>query len=276
MNSNFGKYDVPQTLKKLIQFENTLNDSEQFYHCFHFYLSNDGDRYFNTPSDVAVFGRIGVDGIHYGFLTDFGSAADLETAPIVCVSPMDFDAPTRIVARNIKEFLGINLTDSSLFCNQFGSEEKYLAAKAHWAEEAENSPYQPSEQDNLIREKAEKFLWEDIQVPQIENPYQYVETAARERQKIISIQTQDGLGVTAPLLQGEEYFPFPILSHQVPDKEKVEEYLLTSPHASQLALIRNIQLNLDLMEYPEIYDVVIETMNKIGLTDEVKRMSEAF
>ncbi|MDT0161313.1 hypothetical protein [Bacillus sp. AG4(2022)] len=276
MNSNFGKYNIPATLEKLIQFESMLDDPEQFYLCFQFYLSMEGDRYFNTPSDVVVFGRIGVDGVHYGFLTDYGSAADLETAPIVCVSPMDFDAPTRIVARNIKEFLGINLTDSSLFYNQFGSEEKYLAAKARWAEEAESLSNMLSEKDSLVREEAEKFLRENIQVPHIENPYRYVETAAIERQKVISIQTQDGLGVTAPLLQGEEHIPFPFQPHQVPDKKKVEEYLLAAPTASKLALFRNTQLNLDLMEYPEIYVVVIEAMKKIGLTDEVKRISEGF
>ncbi|MGD6842452.1 hypothetical protein ACQCVH_07985 [Bacillus infantis] len=274
MNSNFGKYDVPATLEKLIQFESMLDDPEQFYLCFQFYLSMEGDRYFNTPSDVVVFGRIGVDGVHYGFLTDYGSAADLETAPIVCVSPMDFEAPIRIIARNIKEFLGVNLTDSSLFYNQFGSEEKYLAFKARWAEEAESSSYMLSEKDSLVREEAEKFLREKVRVPHIVNPYQYVEKVYIERQKLISIQTQDGLGVTAPLLQSDEHIPFLIHSHQVPDKIKVEEYLSASPAASQLALFRNIQLNLDLAEYPEIYVVVIEAMKKIGLTDEVKRMSE--
>jgi hypothetical protein len=274
MNSNFGKYDVPATLEKLIQFESMLDDPEQFYLCFQFYLSMEGDRYFNTPSDVVVFGRIGVDGIHYGFLTDYGSAADLETAQIVCVSPMDFEAPIRIIARNIKEFLGVNLTDSSQFYNQFGSEEKYLASKARWAEEAESSSYMLSEKDSLVREEAEKFLREKVRVPYIVNPYQYVEKVYIERQKLISIQTQDGLGVTAPLLQSDEHIPFLIHSHQVPDKIKVEEYLSASPAASQLALFRNIQLNLYLVEYPEIYVVVIEAMKKIGLTDEVKRMSE--
>ncbi len=41
MNSDFGKYDVPRTLQKLIDLESVLGDSESFYHGFSFYLSFD-------------------------------------------------------------------------------------------------------------------------------------------------------------------------------------------------------------------------------------------
>lgn len=157
MGSNFGKYDVPPTLQRLIDLQNILGDPEQFYLGLNFYLSLEDFRYFNTPSDVVVFGNIGVDGIHYGFLTDYGSLTDLEVAPVVCVSPMDFERPTRIVAKNLCEFLRVNLTDGELFYNQFDSEENYLITRDQWGAEADNSPYQPSENEKLVREREKSF-----------------------------------------------------------------------------------------------------------------------
>lgn len=124
MSVNFGKYDVPPTLQTLISLQNVLGDDEQFYLCLNFYLSLEDFRYYNTPSDVVVFGNLGIDGIHYGFLSDYGSVPNLEEAPIVCVMPMDFERPTRIVAKNLREFLRVNWADSELFYTQFGSEEE--------------------------------------------------------------------------------------------------------------------------------------------------------
>lgn len=93
MGNNFGKYYLPPTLRRLIDLQKVLDDPEQFYIGLNFYLSLENFRYFNTPSDVVVFGNIGVDGVHYGFLTDYGTVTDLEAAPIVCVCPMDFERP---------------------------------------------------------------------------------------------------------------------------------------------------------------------------------------
>ncbi|MBS4176938.1 hypothetical protein [Lederbergia citrea] len=157
MNINFGKYEGPPILKKLIELQNVLGDPEQFYLGFNFYLSLENFRYFNTPSDVVVFGNIGVDGIHYGFLTDFGSVNNLEVAPIVCVNPMDFERPIHIVAKNLSEFLRVNMTDSELFYNQFDSEENYLLAKEQWREEANSSPYQPTENEKFLRKRVSNF-----------------------------------------------------------------------------------------------------------------------
>ncbi|MDN4494478.1 hypothetical protein [Ureibacillus aquaedulcis] len=195
MKNNFGKYEVPPTLQRLIDLQDILGDPEQFYLGLNFYISLEDYRYFNTPSDVVVFGNIGMNGIHYGFLTDYGAVTNLEAAPIVCVSPMSFERPTRIVAKNLCEFLRVNLTDCELFYNEFGSEEKYLIARGQWAEEAVDSAFQQTDDENLVREGVTKFLMENIQMPIIDNPYRYVQGVELERQGNISINTQDGLGV---------------------------------------------------------------------------------
>lgn len=274
MDNNFGKYDVPRTLQKLIDLQNILGDPEQFYLGLNFYLSLENFRYFNTPSDLVIFGKIGVDGVHYGFLTDFGNVTDLEVAPIVCVCPMDFDRPTRIIAKNLCEFLRVNLTDSELFYNQFDSQENYLVAKEQWVAEAANSPYQPSENEKSVRERVIKFLMENLQIPIIDNPYRYVQNVELERKRNISIQTQDGLGVTTPLLQSENHIPFPILKDTDPDLELLQEYLYSAPVSSKLALFRDIQLKYVLQDNQELHKILIDAMINMELIDEANRLSE--
>jgi hypothetical protein len=274
MGNNFGKYDVPPTLQRLIDVQNDLGDQEQFYLGLNFYLSLENFRYFNTPSDVVVFGNIGLDGVHYGFLTDYGSVTNLEVAPIVCVCPMDFERPTRVVAKNLCEFLRVNLTDGELFYNQFDSEENYLVANDQWVTEAANSPYQPSEDEKLVRERVTKFLKENIEIPNIENPYRYIQNIELERQSKVSIQTRDGLGVTTPLLQGEKHIPFPMQTDIEPELELLQEYLYSTPVASRLALFRDIQLNYVLHDNQELLKMVIDAMINLELIDEANRLSE--
>ena len=174
MERNFGKYDVPPTLQILIDLEEALGEREHFYYGFNFYLSMTNFRYFNTPSDVIVFGNIGADGIHYGFLTDYGSAVELEETPIVCVCPMDFEQPTRIIAKNLRDFLCINSTDSALFYNYFANEESYLATRKQWDDEAVHSSYRSSEQELSVRKYIANSLKENIEMPIIDNPYRYI------------------------------------------------------------------------------------------------------
>ncbi len=271
MNKNFGKYNIPLTLQKIINFQNVLADPEQVYLGLHFYLSLENFRYFNTPSDVVVFGNIGVDGIHFGFLTDYSSITDLELAPIVCICPMDFERPTRIVANNLREFLRVNMTDKELFYNQFESEENYSAVKKRWAEEA---LYQLSENDKLVKEKVTKLFLEKLLLPIIDNPYLYVRSIELDRQSKVSIQTQDGLGITTPLLPGEKQTLFQIQPHTEPNLELLKKYLYSAPVASRLALFRDIQLNYVLHDHLELHEIVVKAMINMGLTDEARRLSE--
>lgn len=275
MRSNFGKYDVPPTLQTLIELEKSIRDSEQFYYGLKFYITLDDDyRYFNTPCDVVVFGNIGVDGIHYGFLTDYSTAINLEVAPIVCVSPMDFDRPTRIVAKNIREFLRVNLTDGELFYNTFNSEADYLATRQKWDEEEANSPYQPSESDRKVRSEIINKLLNDIHIPTINNPYHYVQSLELERQKLITIPTQDRLGVTTQIPHGEQHIPFHVHQDTHLDLALLKEYLNSAPFASRLALFRDIQQNFVLHQEQELRVIVIEAMMRMELADEAERISE--
>ncbi len=125
---------------------------------------------------------------------------------------MDFERPTLIVAKNLREFLRVNMTDSELFYNQFDSEVNYFLVRERWADEA---AYQPSENDKLVRDRIIKFLMENLQIPTLDNPYLYVQNVELDRQSNVSVKTQDGLGITTPLLQGERHKPFQFKSTHI-------------------------------------------------------------
>lgn len=59
--------------------------------------------YPSTPKNSVTFASLGVDGIHIGSLTP-GAVVD-PNAPIVLTTPMEFDAPNRIVGRTLHDFL---------------------------------------------------------------------------------------------------------------------------------------------------------------------------
>ncbi|MER1999864.1 MAG: hypothetical protein ABS882_08815, partial [Lysinibacillus sp.] len=228
-------------------------------------------RYFNTPSDVIVFGNIGADGIHYGFLTDYGSVSELEEAPIVCVSPMDFDQPIRLIAKNMREFLCMNFTDAALFYNDFPNEESYLAFRAE--QEVDNVPHPLSEIQSTNKVRIKKFLEDNIKMPTIDNPYRYIQKIRLQRQKIVSIKTQDGLGVIAPLLSHKTHIPFEIHQDIELDLSALKTYLSTVSIPSQYAIFRDIQLHYVLSDEPLLRKIVVESMLNIGHTDEANRLS---
>jgi len=62
MRVNFGKYDIPPTLRKLTELWEELKDAERFYQGLHFYLTLGHFRYPCTPCDAVVFGNIIYEG----------------------------------------------------------------------------------------------------------------------------------------------------------------------------------------------------------------------
>lgn len=269
MNINFGKYGVPPSLQKLLELHNVLDENEDIYDGLKFYPSLDlKNKYDITPYDVVVFGRLGSDGIHFGFLTDFGTVDSLEEALIVCMVPGN-ERPVRIVAKNLDDFLTINMTDQGLFYGEYESEKDYLTIKEEW----ESESYEPSEDEKAVEEKVKKFLKENFQLPIIENPYRYIRNIVRERESRLSIQTQDKLGVTVPLRNGEKHIPFPVSHDTEPDLQTLKEYLYSAPIASRLALIRDLQFNCILPDHKEINKIVIDALKNMGFTDEANRLA---
>lgn len=59
--------------------------------------------YRSTPANSLTFASIGVDGIHFGSITD-GNVID-PMAPVVLTIPMAFEAPNYIVGQSLYDFL---------------------------------------------------------------------------------------------------------------------------------------------------------------------------
>lgn len=104
-------YEMPDTLVDIVRIDKELRErhDETFQDYVGFYISfnNDDDRYYCTPDDAIVFGRTGVDGDHFAFLTFNGSISDLEEAPIIFIQPMASGNQVTLVARNLKDFLAV-------------------------------------------------------------------------------------------------------------------------------------------------------------------------
>ncbi|MFD0710866.1 hypothetical protein [Paenibacillus sp. GCM10027626] len=272
---NYGKYSVPPTLQSLLKVAQEVADSEAFYSAFNMYVSLNDFRYFNTPCDVVVFGTNGVDGIHFGFLTDYGRVFDLEEAPIVCVSPMDFDRPVRLVADNIRAFLAMQPEDGGLTINVFQNEEHYLTAKREWEEEQSRSPYQPTEAEQRQTEAIRRQIAEQIALPPIAHPYQYIQKVNRSREQQITVHSQDGIGVLEPLLEHEKQQVSLMHIHKDVDLnlEQLQAYLALAPRAAQLALFRDIQIHHILSRSGELQAIVINQLQALGLNDEADRIA---
>jgi hypothetical protein len=175
---NYGKYEVPPTLNTLIKLEKELDhEGYSMWEVLGFTFEDSHYRYFNTPSDVVVFAMTGGDGIHYGFLTDYGTAADLENAPIVEVSPMSFDRPVKVVANNLKEFIRIAMLDSSMLYMEYANEEAYLAFENELS-------FPPSDESKQNKAAVVNKLEEKLSLPFIDDPYTYSVRAKNERANV--------------------------------------------------------------------------------------------
>ena len=146
--------------------------------------------YWITPPDVIPFAHTGGNGIHFGFLTDFGKVENLNEAPIVCVSPSD-DPPIRYLARNIQEFF--NLASSVPHVEMLESFWPCENTSSMDAIKNEFHSYSDVEWDNK-RNRLMSYLQESFKTEPL-NLQQYVQEVLEERKEKITIPTFDGLGI---------------------------------------------------------------------------------
>ncbi|WP_188888783.1 hypothetical protein [Paenibacillus radicis (ex Gao et al. 2016)] len=265
---NYGKYGRSATLQALSKLYQELEqEGNSADDVLGFYPMDGHSGYFNTPMDVVAFGSTGMDGAHYGFLTDFGMVADLEEAPIVLVSPMDFDQPAVVVANNIREFIRIVMIDSSLLYMGYQNEQDYLEQNA--APEYE-STQEDLENGRIVRERLE----ERLHPPVIQDPYTYSEKVRAERMKQIIVPTQDELGILNehPKDAGRQHITI-VLDEDI-GKRELETFLSNATYASKLALFRDYHLNLERFVYNEagIDKAILSEMKSLGLQDEIARI----
>ncbi|WP_317981007.1 stalk domain-containing protein [Paenibacillus glycanilyticus] len=268
---NYGKYERSSTLDVLTNIYSELEqEGRDPWSALGFYPDDHHSGYSGTPLDVVSFGRTGGDGEHYGFLTEFGAVTSLEEAPIVMVTPMNFDHPAVVIANNIREFLRIALMDSGLFYMEYGSKGDYLEQQS---ENMDGYVESDEERENrrIVRERLEK----ELQLPEISDPYTYSAKVRAERAKRILVPTEDLLGVTNvnPLDAGRKHITIEL--DEYIGKKELKAFLSNATYASKLALIRDYYLHLETYVYYEkgIEETIVQEMRDMGLQDELARMN---
>ncbi|MEC2054407.1 hypothetical protein I6J18_20005 [Peribacillus psychrosaccharolyticus] len=268
-----GKYkEFPQTLQMLTKIDLELQkEGVSLFDQLSLFLLDDDYSYDVTPYDVIPFANIGADGIHYGFLTDFGRVKDLEEAFIVCISPMNFGNHVQIIARNIKEFIDVVLTlnDASSIENllDYSTKEEYRDFLDWMAKDAAMNP-EFTEQSPFICERIQQKL----NRKPIDDLYEYVEVIVPEqRKKLAPINTFDTLGVVSNHA-GHNQEIFPMNSDSIINLKELKSFFKRNENETKLATIRNLQFFYLIQDDDELKGIVKAEMQKMGLIDEVNRM----
>ncbi|WP_421617085.1 hypothetical protein ACAF76_018170 [Brevibacillus sp. TJ4] len=262
----YGRYHfVPKTIEMLLEFETKLSKSGySLDRELGLIMEQEDIRYMSTPPDVIPFARAGVDGIHYGFLTDFGSVEDLEQAFIVCVSPMDFGNEVWLVAKNIHDFLRVVYSENSILYNHFSDVDSYIRY-------IENKPFEePDEKKRYVMET----LKETFSLEPIDDMPQYVRDLHTHRKQAIAVSTLNHLGVVqiSPVQQHER---FDFESADVGDIEMVRSFFTRVSLESKFAFIREAQAK-HCFEDAELRDFACKELHAIGLVDEAKRLELSY
>jgi hypothetical protein len=270
---NYGNYSIPEQLELVIEMQKQLEKDGllEYEDLLGYYFSYDGleSRYLNTPLDVISFARPGSDGIHYGFLTDFGDLSDLSNAYIVRVSPMDFDDPVKIVAKNFHDFMRIisfsanapDIFDISTSKDEF---EQFLK------EYPELSTGINNEKQNKVRE----MITNKFQLEPIDSLYDYLQKVKQERENEIVVSTEDGIGVVNQTTNLDVKDPtiFELDKEQALNIDSVKHFFENSPFESKLVFLRDAQSKGLLYDNEEVKLYLKEQLRSLNLNDEAERL----
>lgn len=267
----YGSYDIPVEIWKLYELDEELYSMDLSLGMIGLRPSIGDDSYTITPPDLIPFASTGGDGIHFGFLTDFGTVPSLSDAPIVCVSPTD-DPPIRYIAHNLKDFFNLiaslpNAEMLAWICLTPDESSVQEGIKEFW----EDTPSDWKEKHEQVFERfKKKFSLEKVNVSE------YLKNAQKKRKKSIAIPTKDGLGVigNGENLQTIHYhFDF---AYELGEQElnRMKKQLEDSSIIEKLAFIRDAFYSyVCTRDYEEkLYYLLLELMKSLQLHDEAMRL----
>lgn len=214
----------------------------------HFRFADNDFRYWITPPDLHVFADTGCDGIHYGFLTDFGRITDLTEAPIVCVSPTD-DPPLRIIARSLEDFFRLVVTIGS--AGELGNLVSIRTPRQwerYWADLARERHDEETDPEHRTFFQHRRTVLHRLRIAlglePIPDVMRYLSDLESERQAAGCIPTIDGLGVVP--IEGKDerpafdyVFPFAGSSRDHVPLDDIRAYLAAAPPAHRCAFVRD-------------------------------------
>lgn len=181
----FSAYELPQLLQSVMEWEREIAaDVPELETPTGYFLKfnvNDNGGYMCSPVDSIVFANTGMDGIHFSLLTDFGSIRDLNEAPVICVSPMDFGNQVRIVAENIHDFFALCLLGHRDFLlNDFPTKEAYLQFLQR-QQNQEHNEYLNITKWRQQQELVSELAIQRFQFQPIDDPFAYVSQLRAKR-----------------------------------------------------------------------------------------------
>jgi len=217
-------------------------------------LWSDDTYYTVTPVDAITFCRTGGDGCHFAFLTDFGAQNDLENAPILFVSPMDWDDYVKLAARNLRDFLGLvcYYGYSEVFRENLENPEKLEALRENVLEH-----------DTFTPERARLYetLYRDFNVPKFdkESAFRYLNEIQQQRRDKAPIPTLDGLGIPGESTDGFRTFNF-----EQSETASIEDFLQGTIKLERLKFYRDYKFKAGYKMPPETKKLIASYLEKDG------------
>lgn len=254
LHEQYGCYNVPDMIYRLYELEQQMGqkmDTE-----IGLLMQKHDMRYPCTPPDFIPFASPGVDGIHYCFVTDFGTVDRLDEAWIAVVSPMDFGNERWIVARNLKEFLQVLYTDRDVLYNRFDTPEQYIRHTAQRGHEA------PSPKNVALERLREMFG-----INAINDMAEYIGQLQKQRHEAICMQTLDSIGVMPLDNTCKKYLLEPLAA-----EDDWKAALEAEIPEIRLAAVRNLQHLGQIPDNKELLMHCVRVLSDLGLYDESKRL----
>ncbi|WP_407271298.1 hypothetical protein [Radiobacillus sp. PE A8.2] len=267
----YGSYSIPDDIYKLHDLENRLQNNKLSSAMICFRPIIFAYAYAITPPDLIPFADTGGDGIHFGFLTDFGRVKDLTQAPIVCVTPTN-DPPIRYIARNLKGFLNMaaSVPDVEMLESFMFLDDAQIQKECELVEK--DTPRKLLKQ----RAKITKQLIETFQLETV-SVHTCLSEARQEREGKIVISTTDGLGIVDDRENGKQFRSYEWdyanpFSEQ--EKERMQAFLQEAKLVEKLAFIRDANMRyITAPGYDEVvWQLMIDTLKELGLEDDAARL----
>ncbi|MFC4600912.1 hypothetical protein [Cohnella hongkongensis] len=175
--------ELPRLLRQIIEWEKSvegrLPEWAKPSGMYLGVLGNGDGGYQCTPERSITFGTTGMDGIHFAWIAEREGGADLNEAPVICVSPMDFDNCVRLVARNLRDFFSLVFHGHDLLLlNDFANREHYEKALREQERNDARSSY--LQQWGEETRKLELEARERFGLAPIPDPYGYMQKIRSE------------------------------------------------------------------------------------------------
>lgn len=261
MRKHAAKYPVPEMLKQLQAFDefiqqetgNTLDDYMGIQFQYDEAEQEVDFAYPCDPVDSILMASTGWDGLHFSFLTDFGTVRDLEHAPIVFVEPICHEYHVSLVAANIKDFLRMFITTKNILSLR-PEDDSYKNDDI-----SEDCVY-------ICRRMAEYFG-----LTPFEDPVVYRRELLERREVAAVLPTRNGIGVMQ-VSSDSAHESFEVDEDVDVELEelKIKAFFSEASIESKLACIRDLQESTDM--WYELAIFLMEELQVDGFVEEAHMM----